>query len=60
VSKVFQGIQKLADKDDVNKRFSLIDETVKRMYEFIRAKAAMMRHSMGSENMDEHQGSSKK
>ena len=30
------------------------------MYEFIRAKAAMMRHSMGSENMDEHQGSSKK
>lgn len=28
VSKVFQGIQKLADKEDVNKRFSLIDETV--------------------------------
>lgn len=30
------------------------------MYEFIRAKAAMMRQSMGSENIDEYQGSSKK
>ncbi len=28
VSKVFQGIQRLADKEDVNKRFSMIDETV--------------------------------
>lgn len=33
VSKVFQGIQKLADKEDVNKRFSLIDETVSTLYE---------------------------
>ena len=36
VSKVFQGIQKLADKEDVNKRFQMIDEAVSCILALIR------------------------